>query len=416
MIVTCEECSTQFQLDDSKVPARGIRVRCSRCKHAFLVQPPGLSPSDRIQQAAEDALSGDSSPGPGATQDLPNASDADDGGPEADWEFNHDFGSSEDGDEGGADRQVAAREAIDDLLRPNPAGSSTPELADGPVPDLRAGFTPDLREDSTSDRDGSLEIESPSAPETEDASAFEAPSARTGTPVTPVAPVTPVEPAADEARARSDSPTAPVVLGSIFSTPEGLADRDGAAARAAAASLDVDADSPMAIRLGRIASAAGWLVTVALIGAVVYGSFVPGAAQSTAAGPARVADGMEAESVEGRWIENALAGPIFVVSGTLRTTGLSPVVVSLHVQLLDERGDVLDVPPAPVGPALARRALREQDPAILTEAHSRASRWLARVPIAGGERRRFQALFIDLPPAAAAFRLAPAPLASIGTP
>jgi predicted Zn finger-like uncharacterized protein len=407
VIVTCEECSTQFQLDDSKVPARGIRVRCSRCKHAFLVQPPGLSPSDRIQQAAEDALSGDSSPGPGATQDLPNGSDADDGGSEADWEFNHDFGSGEDGDEGGADRQVAAREAIDDLLRPNPAGSSTPELAHGPVPDLRAGSTPGLREDSTSDRDGRLEIESPSAPETEDASAFEAPSARTDTPVEAV----------DEARARSDSPTAPVVLGSVFSTPEGLADGDEAAARAAAASLDVDADSPMAIRLGRIASAAGWLVTVALIGAVVYGSFVPGAPQSTAAGPAQVVDGMEVESIEGRWIENALAGPIFVVSGTLRTTGLSPVRVPLHVQLLDERGDVLDVPPAPVGPVLARRALREQDPAILTEAHGRASQWLARVPIAGGERRRFQAVFIDLPPAAAAFRLVPAPPASTpGTP
>jgi predicted Zn finger-like uncharacterized protein len=398
VIVTCGECSTQFELDDSKVPARGIRVRCSRCKHAFLVQPSGTSPSDRIQQAVEDALSADSSPTPGTTQDLPGGAEADDGGTEADWEFNHDFGPGEEGEEGGADRSVVAREAVDGLLRPDSAGSRIPELADGPVADLKADPTPDLREDSTSDLDGRLEIESPLAPETRHTSAFEAPSARAGTPVE----------AADEAGARSDSPTAPVALGSIFSTPKGLADAeaDEAAARAAAASLDVDVASPMAIRLGRIASAAGWLVTVALIGAAVYGSFVPRAPESTAAGSAQVLDGMEAESVEGRWIENAVTGPIFVISGTLRTTGRGPLVAPLQVQLVDERGDVLDVLPAPVGPAFARRALREQDPAILAEAHGRASQWLARAPIARGERRRFQAVFMDLPPPAAGFRLA----------
>jgi len=401
VIVTCGECSTQFELDDSKVPARGIRVRCSRCKHAFLVQPPGISPSDRIQQAAEDALSGDSSPVPETTQDLPGGAEVDDGGSEADWEFNHDFGHGEEAEEGGADRSVVARGAIESPPRPDSAGSRVPELADGPVADLRADPTPDLREDSTTDLDSRVEIESP-PPETRDTSAFGAPSARTSTPVE----------APDEAGARSDSATASLALGSIFSTPEELAEADakaeadGAAARAAAASLDVDADSPMAIRLGRIANAAGWLVTIALIGAAVYGSFIPRAPQSTAAGSAQVLDGMEAESVEGRWIENAVAGPIFVVSGTLRTTGRGPVVAPLHVQLVDEWGDVLDVPPAPVGPEFARRALREQDPAILTEAHGRASQWLARAPIAGGERRRFQAVFMDLPPAAAAFRLA----------
>jgi predicted Zn finger-like uncharacterized protein len=405
VIVTCEECSTQFQLDDSKVPSRGIRVRCSRCKHAFLVQPPGLSPSDRIQQAAEDALSGDSSLGPGTTQDLPPRPEADDGGPEADWEFNHDFGSGEKGEEGGPDRRVAAREAIDDLLRPNSGGSRVSELAADSVPDLRADSTPNLREETAFDPDSSVEIESPPPLETEDESAFEAPPARTRAPVTPVE-------GADEAGARSRPPTASVALGSIFSTPAGLTDGDGAAARAAAASLDVDAESPMAIRLGRIASAAGWVATIGLIGAVVYGSFVPRVAQSTAAGPAQVLDRVEAESVEGRWIENAVAGRIFVVSGTLRTTGRGPVAAPLQVQILDRGGAALDVTPAPVGPALALRALREQDPAILTAAHGRASRWLAQAPIAGGERRRFQAVFMDLPPAAAAFRLAEAPRTS----
>ena len=43
MIVECDRCSTQFQLDESKVPARGIRVRCSSCKYSFLLRRPDAS-------------------------------------------------------------------------------------------------------------------------------------------------------------------------------------------------------------------------------------------------------------------------------------------------------------------------------------------------------------------------------------
>ena len=39
MIVTCTSCLTKFNLDDSKIPAKGARVRCSRCKHVFYVVP-----------------------------------------------------------------------------------------------------------------------------------------------------------------------------------------------------------------------------------------------------------------------------------------------------------------------------------------------------------------------------------------
>ncbi len=38
MIVQCEQCSTKFKLDDSKITDIGVRVRCAKCKHVFLVK------------------------------------------------------------------------------------------------------------------------------------------------------------------------------------------------------------------------------------------------------------------------------------------------------------------------------------------------------------------------------------------
>ena len=38
MIVQCDECNAKFRLDDSKVKEGGTKVRCSKCKHIFIVQ------------------------------------------------------------------------------------------------------------------------------------------------------------------------------------------------------------------------------------------------------------------------------------------------------------------------------------------------------------------------------------------
>jgi predicted Zn finger-like uncharacterized protein len=40
MIVTCASCLAKFNLDDSKIPGKGAKVRCSRCQHVFYVVPP----------------------------------------------------------------------------------------------------------------------------------------------------------------------------------------------------------------------------------------------------------------------------------------------------------------------------------------------------------------------------------------
>ena len=38
MIIQCEQCKTRFKLDDSRVKETGVKVRCSKCKHTFIVK------------------------------------------------------------------------------------------------------------------------------------------------------------------------------------------------------------------------------------------------------------------------------------------------------------------------------------------------------------------------------------------
>ena len=37
MVLQCEQCKTRFRLDDSKIKEGGVKVRCSKCKHVFVV-------------------------------------------------------------------------------------------------------------------------------------------------------------------------------------------------------------------------------------------------------------------------------------------------------------------------------------------------------------------------------------------
>ena len=38
MIIQCDQCNTKFKLDDARVPDKGVKVRCAKCKHIFKVQ------------------------------------------------------------------------------------------------------------------------------------------------------------------------------------------------------------------------------------------------------------------------------------------------------------------------------------------------------------------------------------------
>ena len=41
MIIQCDKCQTRFRLDDSRVTDKGVKVRCTKCKHVFTVRKKG---------------------------------------------------------------------------------------------------------------------------------------------------------------------------------------------------------------------------------------------------------------------------------------------------------------------------------------------------------------------------------------
>ena len=46
MIVQCDQCNAKFRLDDSKVKDGGAKVRCSKCKHIFIVRKEAADETD----------------------------------------------------------------------------------------------------------------------------------------------------------------------------------------------------------------------------------------------------------------------------------------------------------------------------------------------------------------------------------
>lgn len=71
MILGCPQCETRFRIDDEKVRAHGVKVRCSRCAHTFVArpedgeaEPPGVATTStrRVDPAAMIALALETSP------------------------------------------------------------------------------------------------------------------------------------------------------------------------------------------------------------------------------------------------------------------------------------------------------------------------------------------------------------------
>jgi len=70
LIVTCDECKTSFELDESRIPASGAQVRCSRCKHAFFLPNPSASRTEAVHDVAQEAAANPDFAGLAVSEDL----------------------------------------------------------------------------------------------------------------------------------------------------------------------------------------------------------------------------------------------------------------------------------------------------------------------------------------------------------
>jgi predicted Zn finger-like uncharacterized protein len=537
VLITCARCSTQFQLDDERVPVEGIRVRCSICKHAFFVSHPDsieVEVEDPVERAVVDALAADAA----AAADV--AHDLDEPGPEAEpadesWEFDDDGLLSEAAERHAPERRFeesfeAARSAVDDLL-----GNSSPGLRAGPVPErpseVRAPAEADAAETWSSP---DAPVEPASAEPSEAAEAWESASkwdasAPSDAPASGVAssawgealdepraeePVVeeplaepwdaadaaePV-PAAEESAAAQARAVADAAPSSIYEDvasdeaelPPGAEelepDLDGeadlglesededpdleldfeesgqaAVGSEGALALDDDAgldaawedsgaalspetgaaaqprawlgaqaertrDVEVPIGLGapldlggelrgmralalRAGHAAGWAAVAVLVGAALWGTLAPRGTRQ-AAPAAQALAGLEATGITGRWVESALAGPVYVVSGELHNPGPEARApgARLVVRLLDGVGASVAEAAASVSAPLGAARLREATPEELRAAAEQGARSLATTALAPGARVAFEAVLVALPEQARRFELAAIPL------
>ncbi len=135
MIITCEECSTRFVLDDSLIKPNGSKVRCSKCRHVFTAilpepQDESLSPASAIPLPEEPRPS--DQPVPEAEEDLAlsfDAQEAEEDDSDSDFSEEDDF--SLDSDAGDPD---LGDDELDfsgiETEEPEPALSSFKDLPD----------------------------------------------------------------------------------------------------------------------------------------------------------------------------------------------------------------------------------------------------------------------------------------------
>jgi predicted Zn finger-like uncharacterized protein len=394
VIVRCERCETRFKLDESRLPARGARVRCSRCKHAFFVIPPGASREQLVHDVAAhsaatasaahrtpgatwDLDEGNRPPAPAVTNAKATASPAAETEDENDWRFEDDVPIVE----------ASAAEASLDLtgsVTAPPSFLAAPEANEDSFADLGDPETWDLLSD-----DGPAPTPT-STPRPTPGSAPARPAFESAAPI-PVA--EPVPAPAPAARA-----VEPVL---VETTPIEAAPSPVPTVRSA---------PPTAARQAPAVRAAGWAAAAALSALVAGASLsIPASTPITLAPIA----GFDVTEARTRIVDNATTGPLLVVSGRLRNPGPAPRTLGapLRLQLLDAAGAPIAGASAFAGPTLSTRRVREEAPEQLRSAQDAGATELASQPVAAGAELSFDAVFG--PPPSAAARVA---IAAAGTP
>ncbi|MEZ4332849.1 MAG: zinc-ribbon domain-containing protein [Myxococcota bacterium] len=425
MIVTCEECSTSFQLDEARIPASGARVRCSRCKHAFFLANPTASASQAVHAVVEEVVKGPAGRAPSPAQDLahpnpperavrPGRSEPEE---EESWEFSQEIriaGDDEpdEAEDGGASPRPDSFDLTGDFGRgfdPDTFDrdeTETPTLdrpasgsdVDGRLAREREEATFGTVEDFSSmidDEDIAIDVDT-------ERSSTRAPAASAG--ARPA--VNAKGPSADDL----GEPESWDLVGGEDSRQAGA--RVAALARPTAAqrkpALDLFEESELpsirddvgtvgrwtATRWAAVGRVLGWGVALAgialvagLLGQVEWSRWA-GTPQRLELGP------LVASTTRAGWVDTSRAGLLLVFEGELHNSGVTPIpAVPLQLRLLDGAGMPLPAPAIEAGLPLTDRALRESTPERLVAERSRAiTRWGGGRMLAPGERRPFVAI------------------------
>lgn len=375
VIVSCERCTTQFRLDASRVAEPGVLVRCSRCRHAFVVKPPPPSDPDPIEAAAERAVASAGAPEVDVSPPAQEpATQDDDAG--FDWEFDNGALS---------EQQVLAERA---------RSEDTAEPARAPDSGSAADVDVEALLDLDSDASDTAHSGEPPVPER-----FVEPSASETLALAS-------DPAAEELAADGDELGSPVDW-DISSAPP---PRAAAPARVAASAGTPErrvaeppgSESERAARWLRLASGvAGWLATAALCAFGLTQGLAPPAAVEPAA--MEIAPGLALDELRGRWIENLHLGELYVVSGRVRNeSGRALPMPVLEAVLRDADGEALSAA-LPVGVPKSSDRLREAGGADLT----RVMPSLVGGTLRDGEVRGIELVVWPLPSAAQRLELQP---------
>ena len=434
MIVTCEECSTSFQLDESRIPETGARVRCSRCKHAFFLPSPTASQAQVADSIAEEAAAdplanvpttspdlSSSSPGgslPLAPDSATEVDASNDPEPEEeDWQFSEEIRIEGDDDlDEDENEDLSSSGVFGTALDEEPASDEfSAEDIDSSGLGLSSDFedpapaTPDARDESDfgsvddfsslmeeedvepvdlgSDIESEMQIEEAPAPST---SVYASPgtSDDLGDPES-----WDLVGSDDFAVSR---PSAGVVRRSTAEAPaetEDLFDEDS---EALPYEEEFGSTSKLKETLSSVGRGVGWAATIVMVGAVLYQSALGEWTRGDQTVQMVSSGGLTAQTTRAGWIETSRAGHVLVFEGELRNDGADSLWPgTLQLAFLDASGGRLTVEPIRAGEPVPTRVLREGSPDQLALTARASALRLRDTPMAPGETRRFEAIALE---------------------
>ena len=389
MVVSCQKCQTRFQLDAARIPAKGVRVRCSKCKHAFFVGKPGGEDEALHGLAEEAATTGRASKSrPAPAVDL-RSKDAED-----DWQFNIE-------PSGGGD-------ARDSFGEPGDATPPPAEITDSEPTEI-GGAETFFELDGLPDRDdrepAAAKVDAPEKKE------------KRGKAKKKAAPP-PIEPEQEVDFRNLGKPES-------WSSPGKREDAPAKTKKGAKGAVEKPADevrAPVRATLprvdpgtlvGSLGGAAGWAAAALLFAFGLQGALSPPVADAELA-PVAIGS-LEITDVRVRHLENLYAGPLVVVAGELRNPGADGARAGAAplVRITDELGEALDLAPVWIGVEISDDELRRSDPTGIAAAQAGAARALAERSFGANERVPVAALLADLPSDAVGFRIESVPLAEL---